>query len=349
MTPDRSTLEAHDCWFLATDRVAGQADVTAFKQQARLHQAMWREQRGYPVGSQPMKPKADGSSRRVGSRIDLDFAMANRVNLLSDAALVATLDRLATPQPHQTLNPQRLWADLLSSMPMCFNLFGPLATDPRLAEEVLSGWFSDVIGSPVVHLEWSPGRCNPGFLDNRTAFDAAIEFDRGDGSLGVIGIETKYHEHSIAEKAPSAQRMIRYVEVTEASGVFHDGAIEQIVGTDLQQIWLDHLLVLSMLQHRSGRWSRGKYVLVHPAGNPSFARLADRYRTRLVDDRSFDVVTLEELLAAEGPMPAELREPARRAVSLVTARPAALRNDGLASSDCVGRLDAAGADVASPG
>jgi hypothetical protein len=307
MTPDRSTLEAYHCWLPRTDRVAGQADVTAFKQQARLHQALWRNERGYPVGSEPMKPKADRSSKPVGSRIDLDFAVANGVNLLSDAARAATVERLATPQAHQTLNPQRLWADLLSSMPMCFNLFGPLAADPALARAVAPGWFPEVIRSPVVHLEWSPARCDPEFLDNRTAFDAVIEFDRGDGSLGVIGIETKYHEHAIAEKAPSDQRMVRYAEVTEASGVFHVDAIEQIIGTDLQQIWLDHLLVLSMVQHESRRWSWGRYVLVHPAGNLSFARLADRYRSLLVDNRSFDVITLEELLGADGPMPTDLR------------------------------------------
>ena len=81
----------------------------------------------------------------------------------------------------------------------------------------------------------------------------------------------------------------------------------QIIGTDLQQIWLDHLLVLSMVQHDSRRWSWGRYVLVHPAGNLSFARLADRYRSLLVDNRSFDVITLEELLGADGPMPTDLR------------------------------------------
>lgn len=309
VAPDRSVLEQHDCWFPGTDRVAGQPDVTAFKQQARLHQALWREARGYPVGSQPMKPKADGTTRPVGSRVDLDFAVATAVNLLSGAARAATLERLATSQPHQTLNPQRLWADLLSSMPMCFNLFGPLAAESALASSVLPEWFPEACGPPVVHLEWSPGRCDPEFLDNRTAFDAAIEFERCDGSFGVIGIETKYHEHAIAEKAPSAQRMVRYAEVAEASGVFHHGATGQIIGTDLQQIWLDHLLVLSMMQHESGRWLWGKYVLVHPTRNPSFARLADRYRSLLVDDTTFDVITLEALLAADGPMPAELRNP----------------------------------------
>ena len=31
--------------------------------------------------------------------------------------------------------------------------------------------------------------------------------------------------------------------------------------------WLEHLLLLSMLQHPSGEWTWGRYVVVHPAGN----------------------------------------------------------------------------------
>ena len=36
-------------------------------------------------------------------------------------------------------------------------------------------------------------------------------------------------------------------------------------------MWLEHLLLLSMLQHASGTWSWGRYVVVHPAGNIDFA------------------------------------------------------------------------------
>ena len=149
-----------------------------------------------------------------------------------------------------------------------------------MAAEAVSRWFPDlaIAGDPVtVHFEWSPGRRDPRWLGDRTAFDVMLEVGTGPGRH-LIGIETKYHEHAIAEKAPSAQRMVRYAEVAEASGVFHHGATGQIIGTDLQQIWLDHLLVLSMMQHESGRWLWGKYVLVHPTRNPSFARLADRAR-----------------------------------------------------------------------
>ncbi len=51
--------------------------------------------------------------------------------------------------------------------------------------------------------------------------------------------------------------------------------------------WLEHLLVLSMVQHESEEWGWGRYVVIHPEGNTDYADICARYRTLLVD--RFDV------------------------------------------------------------
>jgi hypothetical protein len=63
-------------------------------------------------------------------------------------------------------------------------------------------------------------------------------------------------------------------------------------------MWLEHLLVLSMLQHPTGTWTWGRYVVVHPAANTDFADACARYRALLVDDSTFSCFTVEELLDA---------------------------------------------------
>jgi hypothetical protein len=68
-------------------------------------------------------------------------------------------------------------------------------------------------------------------------------------------------------------------------------------------MWLEHLLLLSMLQHVSGAWSWGRYVLVHPAGNSDIAVACARYRDLLVDQSSFSSMTFEELLDADALQP----------------------------------------------
>ena len=61
-------------------------------------------------------------------------------------------------------------------------------------------------------------------------------------------------------------------------------------------MWLEHLLLLSMLQHVSGRWRWGRYVVVHPAGNSDIADACARYRDLLAERSTFASMTIEEVL-----------------------------------------------------
>ena len=53
----------------------------------------------------------------------------------------------------------------------------------------------------------------------------------------------------------------------------------------------------------SGEWTWGRYVVVHPAGNPDLTDGCARYLELLADDSSFASMTLENLLGA-GVLPA---------------------------------------------
>lgn len=292
-------LQAHQC-LEAVDRVSGDPEMTQFKQTARLLQALWREEQGIAIGSQPMRPTEGKPSRPLGSRIDLEFARSTGVNFLSESVRREVQKRISDPQPHQTLDEDRLSCDLLSSMPMCFNLFGELASDLSLADRAVHTWWPDTPGRvSSVRFEWSPGRRLSGeYLENRSAFDVAFIIGLEDGTQGVLGIETKYHEHAKSESPPSEERITRYAEVTSESGIMSRPAVESILGTELQQIWLDHLLAVSMPLHASGRWTWAKFVLVHPQKNSSYAHIAEQYRALLTKPETFEVRTIESLLDA---------------------------------------------------
>lgn len=297
LPPSREELIARDV-LESVDRVSGDRETTAFKQRARLRQASWREARGFPKGTEPTRPRVGKPARPIGSRLEIDFAFEAGANFLSDGARAAAEHRVANPEPKQTLNPDRLYADLLSSMPMCFNLFGPLWADRELAARAIGQWWPDAPGRlSAVRFEWSPGRQLRGrFLENRTACDVAFQLAAPDGARGIVGVETKYHEHCRAEAPPSPERVRRYLEVVSQCGVFKEGAIEAILGTRLQQLFLDHLLVLSLLHDRETPCQWAKFVLVHPSRNPSFATAARDYAALLSDASTFKVRTLESLL-----------------------------------------------------
>jgi hypothetical protein len=294
-------LQANHC-LENVDRVANDPQTTEFKRRARLHQARWRQVQDFPIGSHPMRAKPERARRPLGSRVDVEFAYTSNCNFLDPAVTRSVEHRLSNGQEHQTLNADRLYCDLLSSMPMCFNLFGMLRENIELADRALHAWFPDVPGKvSAVLFEWSPQRRVPGrFLENASAFDVAFELDLGGGKKGIFGIETKYHEDCRREsKPPSDQRIERYKYVTEASQAFVDNAANDILGTDLQQIWLDHLLALSIPLDAEREWGWAGFALVHPRLNPSYARATERYRTLLRDPASLRVATIEAMLDAQ--------------------------------------------------
>ncbi len=271
--------------------------MTEFRRRLRYHQAKWREAHGHPVGSQPIAPRPGGGPERlVGSRLPLAYARETGANFLTAEALAAAKARTSITEAHQSFDHQRLWADLLSSAAMCFNLFGDLASDLELADRAVHAWWPDAPGTVCdVRFAHSPGRLDPAYLNSLRAFDVAFVLDVGDGRRGVVGVDTKYHER-IKREIPRPCNLPRYLEVFERSGVFKPGALDAVNRTVLSEMWLEHLLLLSMLQHMSGSWSWGRYVVVHPAGNTDFADACAQYRELLEDQSTFLPMTLGQLL-----------------------------------------------------
>jgi hypothetical protein len=299
----KEELEAAHCWE-TDDRVSARPAMTEFRRRLRYHQAQWREANGHPIGSQPIAPKAGAKARSVGSRLPLAYARETGANFLTARAFEAARSRAELTEPHQSVDHQRLWADLLWSPALAVNLFGDLAADVDLADPALHAWLPDAPGTvSEVRFIHSPGWLDPEYLNSLRAFDAAFQLDLGGGDNGIVAVDVKYHEWSKPE-TPRPDNMSRYLEVAERSAAFAPGATAGLARrSGLAVMWLEHLLLLSMLQHPSGQWTWGRYVVVHPAGNSDIADACTRYRELLADDSTFSSMTLEDLLAS-GALPA---------------------------------------------
>ena len=229
-TLSRHELEAAHCWE-ADDHVPRRPAMTEFRRRTRYHHALWREANGHPIGSQPIAPRPDGGRvRLVGSRLPLAYAREIGANLLTDGALAAARARTSIIEPHQSFDHQRLWADLLSSEALAFNVFGDLAADLERADRAVHTWWPDAPGAVSdVRFAHSPGRLDPAYLNSLRAFDAAFVVDVGDGSQGVVALDTTYHERLKAE-IPKPTNLRRYLEVAERSRSFRPGAVESVKG-----------------------------------------------------------------------------------------------------------------------
>jgi hypothetical protein len=188
----------------------------------------------------------------------------------------------------------RIFDNLLSSQPMCFNLFAGLALDHDLATRVFCR-LSDNLVRQITRTEFehSPGRRDPKYTGDRSAFDFYVEYAGCNGSIGFIGIEVKYHENLEGQPADLKPR---HFEIAERMGCFKPEAMEEVCRLPLEQIWRDHLLAGAILN--VGDFKRGMFAILYPAGNEACAVAVARYRQCLSDSRTFAAWTLEDVWQA---------------------------------------------------
>lgn len=289
-------LEVAHCW-LDHDRVPGRPEVTEFRRAVRYHNAMWREVNGYPIGTHRIRPGTP--PRLVGSHLDLDFARESAATFLTTRAVAAARARTSFVEPHQIVDHQSFWADLLCSEALAVNLFGDLAADLDRADRAIHSWWPGVPGRVTdVRFAHSPGRFDPGYSNSLRSFDAVFVLALPDGSDGALAIDVKYRE-AVQRNGVKPTHMSLFVEIHDRSGAFEPGAVDVLNPSRLSLIWLEHLLLLSMLQHESGRWTWGRYVVVHPEGNTDVAHANGEYRKLLADDATFTSASIEDLLSAK--------------------------------------------------
>ena len=291
----REELEVEHCW-LGHDQVGGDPELTEFRRRVRHHHAIWRREKGYPIGTHRVRPGTE--PRLIGSYLDLDFARESGATFLTDRARTAAQARAALVEPHQIFNQQSFWADLLSSEALAVNLFGDLAADLDHADRAVHAWWPATPGRVTeVRFAHSPGRLDPGYSNSRRYFDAMFVLELPDGSRGALAIDVKYRE-VVERKGVKPAHLPRFAEIHDRSGSFLSGSVDLLPRSRLSMIWLEHLLLESMLQHDSGRWTWGRYVVVHPRANTNVASATNEYRKRLADDTTFTSATIEELLDA---------------------------------------------------
>ena len=294
--PSRKELEAIHCW-LEHDAVPGDEELTDFRRAVRYHNAKWREANGYPIGAHRTRPGTP--PRLIGSHLDRDFARETGATFLTDKARAAARIRSDLVEPHQRFDRQIFWADLLSSEALAVNLFGDLQVDLDRADRAVHTWWPDAPGRvSEVRFYHSPGRFDPAYSNSLRSFDAMFVLDLDDGTQGAVAVDTKYREIANREGVKPSH-LPRFTEIHDRSDAFAPGAVDVLSKSLLAVMWLEHVLLLSMLQHSSGQWTWGRYVVVHPEGNLDTVRCTDEYRQLLADDATFGSMTMEDLLAAK--------------------------------------------------
>jgi len=252
-------------------------------------QALWREEQGLPIGEHRGKP--------LGSRLAMPGAKDQLSNYLTpEIRKVVRREVLGKKARGKLFSKPRIFNDLLSSQPLCFNLFGELAEDLDLATKVFQRLLPDRVKQvEAIEFEWSPGRRDNRYTGDNSAFDVFVRYLSAKDERGFVGIEVKYHEDM---KDKPAKHRQRYDEVARGMKTFSGGQLDKLRYTRLQQLWRDHLLAGSMLQ-ADPTWAEGLFVLLYPRENEDCGLTAVEYNHCLRKDQStFDTWTIEEFVKA---------------------------------------------------
>ncbi|ACA16007.1 hypothetical protein M446_1502 [Methylobacterium sp. 4-46] len=285
-------LRQHAC-FILTD--------TRFRAAARLRQSLWRESvLGLPAGlhctggSRAVVPALLGSTLRPADA-------ANGLNFISSTVHQFVRRSLVLREEGALVHYDRLHRNLLSSEALTYNLFAPLALDLDLAtavfRQLLPAFVTRVTG---IRFETSPGRHDPRYLNDGTAFDAALTVITPEGERATVFIEVKYGEGCTGA---AATHRPRYDEASREAALHHDPDSPALRSTLLEQFWRLHLLAQLAVRH--GVTPRAHLLVLAPQLNRRVSAATSIYTTQLTDPggsspatTGFSALTLESFVSA---------------------------------------------------
>ncbi len=250
---------------------------TEFSALARLLQSKWREKKSY----EPLK---------LGNFLDVDFAKETRANFLTEKIKELVTSEIKKAKKEGALiGEPRIWNNLLSSQPLCFNLFGELHYDIDKATTFFKKLFPGRVSTVErILFEHSPGRRNIEYTGDSSAFDVFVEYLNHKNEKCFIGIEVKYAESLKEETPQKANENFRnheteYKRLTTEE-CFIPNAINYLQKVPLSQIWRDHLLSISMLKHSRNDYSEGFFVFLFPERNTQCQEGVNAYQKYLLAD-----------------------------------------------------------------
>ncbi len=244
-------------------------------------------------------------ARQVGSLLPFDGRSPVGVNFISREAFHHAEDRITQATSEKAaLDPVRLRRNMLSSMPMCFNIFGTLRMHPNLLTELLNALLPlNVKEVEAVICEAAPLPAAD-YLDDRSAFDAVIFFVDTAGSRRFLAVETKYTE-AFSQLRYDEIKHPRYVDAC-GYGWFSDGALDVLKGIPTNQLWRNTMLASSLETNGNSVWKtfdRGDVAVFCLAEDVAAQKCVDAVRTHLVDPERLHHVTLENMTSTAAGIP----------------------------------------------
>ena len=223
----------------------------------RYHQSWYRRY----VLNLPPGPNPSAHRACYGNMLYEDDGMAGW-NFVTSKVHQYAEARFSKDATH--IEPGRLRNNLLSSQPMCFNLFASLALDLELATRLVSALpgLGHIKRVTAVELEYAPSP-KKDYLNDGTSFDAWLEYEWGDNKKGFVAIETKLTEPFTVSQNPFDDRYAKWM--TMDGWWWKPGSEASYSDVSFNQLWRNHLLAFALLHNTARTYSECFCAVVsHP-------------------------------------------------------------------------------------
>jgi len=260
-----------------------------FTARMRLHQSWYRTNvLKVPYGTGP----TPNSKKQYGNMLTEEDA-ARGCNFLSERLYKLARERIE--QATGVVEEFRLLRNMLSSQPMCFNLFGLMVDDLNTATSFWKKILPEEVDRVTrVDFELAPEPIEE-YLADHTAFDAFVEYRDTSGSLCFIGIETKLTE-PFSPKVYDRPEYMRWMEGDKSA--WKPEARDEVTAIKHNQLWRDHLLAFAMLQHPDSEYAKGRLMLVRHHEDGKCAEVVKGYEALLREsDDTFMDMPLDKLMS----------------------------------------------------
>ena len=218
------------------------------KKRVRIHQGWWRRNvLNVLPGLHPINNKKDICNTILNGKIsELNYLTPN-----SAKAVIQTLNE-RTDSSKGLIDEDRLYNNLLSSQPLCFNFFGELMADKTFGLNILKSWWPELTELKSVLFEYAPKEC---YTKDNSAFDIAFEVAIED-KIGLIGLECKYTDSFSTKEYDKPA----YKTIFDLSSSFK-GDYNTLKSSRYNQLFRNQLIAESLIQNNRYDFIKNGYIL----------------------------------------------------------------------------------------
>lgn len=262
----------------------------------RIHQGWWRTNvLNEEPGIHPIVPAENVCNAILGGdKSGKNFLTPNTLKAVNETLLKRVDGNSGI------IEEDRLFNNLLSSQPLCFNFFGELYADKDFGLLVLKTFYPDLTKLVSVNFEFAPAI---NYTNDRSAFDIAFEVEVGN-KTGLIGFECKYTDTFSFKPSNSNifygdegnKNYDAYFAIySNSKACFAKPYFEFVKSKDFNQLFRNQLIGEALIQNKKFDFVRTGLFCYQE--DKSAIETAKTFKTMLTKSDDFKLITYSDFLS----------------------------------------------------